>query len=138
MPVGLVNKDSTKVTDDVDDTKHEAIGGEHREIGTRVVARDGSTRIFSLFIKRLAGVGVTENFLALLKRVRYSPIKELVDGIGTVHLDVDDEDHCYKNGKDNNGMDVRSQESSLESSGSGVQNDTPRNKESSNTVVNSS
>jgi hypothetical protein len=133
----LINKHRTKVTDNVDDTKHETTGREHGEVGTRIVARDGSTCIKTWFKKGVTSLGVTKNLLTLIKRVRYSLIKEIVDSVGTVNLDVDHKDHGYKNGKDNCCMDVRSQKCSLESSRRSVQNDTPRDEESSNTVINS-
>jgi hypothetical protein len=77
-----------------------------------------------------------EDGSAFFGGVTDSLVQEVVDLIARVGLDVDDEDHCDQNSKDNDSVDVTGQESSLKTTTCSVENDTPGDQERSPTVVN--
>mmetsp|Transcript_13033 Transcript_13033/g.28231 ORF Transcript_13033/g.28231 Transcript_13033/m.28231 type:complete len:251 (-) Transcript_13033:494-1246(-) len=144
LPVGLVNEDSTEVTDDVDNTEHETISGKHCEVRSLVVIRDRTTSIRIGVEEALAfGTSVVQgvggiDLATFLGRVGNCPVQEGVDLIGRICLDVDNKDHGNENGEDNDGVEVTGNEGSLKTAGTGVEDDTPGDQEGSKTVIDSS
>ena len=140
LPVGLIDEDGTEVTDDVDDTEHEAISGEHGEVRSRVVVGDGAAGILVGVEERGLRTGVVKgvgrvDLLALLGGVRNGPVEEGVDLIGRVRLDVDDHDHGDEDGEDDDSVKVTGDEGSLKTAGTGVKDDTPGDQEGRKTVI---
>ena len=78
------------------------------------------------------------NLSTLFSRVGDSQVQESVDGVRGVDLDIHNEDHHDEYCKDNDSVDVTGQESSLKTTGSSVQDNTPRDQKGSQTVVNTS
>lgn len=93
LPVGLVDKDSSKVTHNVDDTKHKTISREHGQVRSVVVSGNGSASILSSFKESLVGDWVKVDGFAFGSVVCHSLIQEFVDLIAGVNLDVNDENH---------------------------------------------
>jgi hypothetical protein len=135
LPVRLVNKDSSEVTDDVDNTEHEAICRDHCQVRTGVVSRDLTTGVLAFFEESNISKRVRENILALLVSVRGCCVEELVNLVTGVELDIDEENHGDQNGKNDDGVKVTCQESSLKTSRSGVEDDSPGNQKRSQAVV---
>ena len=139
MPVGLINKDGTEVTNNVDNTEHKTIGGDHGQVRTVTVTRNCTTGIDTLFEEgTFDGTIVREDDLAFLFRVGDSLVKEVVDLIGRVHLNVHDEDHGNQNGEDDDSVNVTCQEGCLQSTGGSVQDNTPGDQEGGKTVIDTS
>lgn len=134
LPVGLINKDGSKVTNNVNNSEHESISGKHGQIRSLGVSRDGSTGVGSHFVESHT-VGVTINGFTLGGVVVDGLVQEFVDGVTGVDLDVDEEDHCNQHSKNNDSVDVTGQESSLKTSRGGVKNHTPGDKERSQSVI---
>jgi hypothetical protein len=135
LPVRLVNKDGSEVTNNVDNTEHETISRDHCQVRTGIVSSDWTTGVLAFLEESNVRERVRENILALLIRVRGRRVKEIVDLVARVELDVHEENHGDQNGKNDDGVNVTGQESSLETSRSGVENDSPGNQERSQTVV---
>ena len=140
LPVGLIDEDGTEVTNDVDDTEHETISGKHGEVGSGVVVGNGTAGILVGVEEGGLGTGVIEgvgrvDLLALLGGVRNGPVEEGVDLIGRVRLDVDNHDHGHEDGEDDDSVEVTGDEGSLETAGTGVENDTPGDQEGRKTVI---
>lgn len=136
LPVGLINKDSSEVSDNVDDSEHETIRGKHGKVGSIAVSTDGTTSVLASFVEGICGVTIgREDFFTFLFRVGDSVIQEPVDGIRRVNLDVNVEDHCDEHGKDNDGVDVRRQESGLKTSRGSVEDNTPGDQERGKSVI---
>ena len=138
LPVGLIDKDGSKVSDDVDDTEHETVRRKHGQVRTVSVSRDRTTCVLSGFKEGFVLAGVEEESFAEFGAVADGIFQKVIDVVGGVDLDVDEEDHGNQHSKDNDSVDVRGQESSLETTGGSVQNDTPGDKERSKTVVDTS
>ena len=138
MPVGLINKDGSKVSDNVDDTKHETVGRKHGQVGAAVVSRNWTAGVFAWSKESDARslVAVPLFAKALVERNRL--VKERVDLVARVHLDVNQKDHCDQDSKDDDCVDVTGQKGSLETARGSVQNDTPRNQKRRETVVKTS
>ncbi len=138
MPVRLVHKHSSEVTNDVDNTEHEAISRDHCQVRTGVVSSDRTTGVLAFFEESDVREGVGVNKLALLIGVRGCCVEELVDLVARVELDIYEENHGDQNGKNDHGVNVTSQKGSLKTSRSGVEDDSPRNQERSQAVVHTS
>jgi hypothetical protein len=138
LPVRLVNKDSSEVTNDVDNTEHETISRDHCQVRTGIVSSDRTTGVLAFLEESNVSERVGENVLALLVRVRGRRVKEIVDLVARVELDINEENHGDQNGKNDDGVNVTGQESSLETSRSGVENNSPGNQERSQAVVHTS
>lgn len=138
LPVGLIDKDGTEVTDNVDNTKHKTLSRKHGEVGSIAVSRNWTASVLGVIVESgFDGISSRVNLLALVLGVIDSFFEEVEDLVRGVNLDVDNEDHEDQNGEDNDGVDVTGQESSLETSRGGVQNDTPRDQESGKSVIHS-
>ena len=74
--------------------------------------------------------------MALLFGVRNRVVEEGVNLVTGVNLDVDKKHHGNHNGKDDGSVKVTGQEGRLQSTGCGVQNNTPRNEKRSKTDIN--
>ena len=75
---------------------------------------------------------------ALLGSVANSIVQEGVDLIGGVNLDVNESDHGNEHSEDDHGVQIRRHESSLESTGGGVKNNSPGNEERSKLISHTS
>lgn len=135
LPVALVDKDGSEVSNDVDDTEHETISGDHGQVRSIFVSGDGTAGVLAGLEERDTVLG--ENGLALFLGEADGLVEEIVDLVTRVDLDVNEEDHCDQNGEDDNRVDVTGQESSLETTGGSVENDTPGNQKGRKTVVHS-
>jgi hypothetical protein len=129
LPVRLVHKDGSEVADNVDDAEHETIGGQHRQVGSTVVALYGTARVLSWLEERDVGGGVREDELTLFQGVADRLVQVGVDLVAGVDLDVDEEDHDDDDGEDNHGVQVAGKEGRLEATGCRVQDDTPGDEE---------
>ena len=134
LPIRLVNEDSSKVTDDVDDSEHESITRKHGQVRAFSVVLDSSAGINSL-LEECFAVLVTIDGFALSQVVAHSLVQETIDGITGVDLDVHNENHCNQDSENDDSVDVTGQESSLETSRSSVKNHTPWDKERSQSVI---
>ena len=86
-------QDCSKITDDVDDTKHKTAARDHGKVGSIIIARDGTTREHTLLVEgTVDGIIERIDLFAFGGIVRYGRIQIGVDLIGTVNLDVNDED----------------------------------------------
>jgi len=114
LPVRLIDEDGTEVTDDVDDTKHETISRDHGQVRSILVSRDRTASVRALFVESLSSIVVEVDSFALLLGEGGGLVKESVNLVTGIELDVHEENHRDQDGKDNNGVDVTGQESSLE------------------------
>ena len=76
--------------------------------------------------------------MAFGQTVADSLVQKDVNLVRTVELDVDEEDHRDQDAKDDNRVNVTGEESGLKTSRSRVEDDTPRDKEGSQTVIHAS
>lgn len=135
LPVRLIDKDSSKVTNNVDDTKHETIAGKHGQIRTISVSRDRSASVLALLVESNVSHRIGENGFALSLVERGSLVEEGVDLVTGVKLDVDKEDHRDQHGKNDDGVNVTRQERSLKTSRGSVEDNTPGDQERSELVI---
>ena len=80
----MIDEDGTKVTNNVDDTKHETIPRKHCQIASLAITGHGSTRhqllaIRILIVRVCAGTIRGVNIIALILGVRNGLIQELVN-----------------------------------------------------------
>ena len=134
MPIRLVDEYSAKVTDNVDDAKHQTVAGEHGQVGTLLVSGNRSASILSLFVERCT-VAERVDCLALFLGFAHGVSKHVVDLVARVNFDVDKENHDDQHGVDDGGMEIIRQKSRLEASRGGVQDDTPGDQEGGKAVV---
>jgi hypothetical protein len=125
LPVGVVNKNGTKVSDNVDHAKHEAVTRKHGQVRPLVVSRNRTASVLARFKERFVGLGVHENGFTLLGSVRDSLIQKGIDLVGRIVLDVYSENHGDQNSKDNGRVKITGQVNSLETTRYSVQNDSP-------------
>ena len=136
LPVRLVDEDGSEVTNNVDNSKHQTIGRKHGQVRSFVVSGNRSASISSSLVESTFNSCIGgENDLAFFLRIADSLVKEVVDQVRGVNLDVDNENHENQNGKDDDSVNVTGQESSLKTSRRSVQDDTPGDKERSQTVI---
>ncbi len=124
----MINKDSSKVTDNVNDTKHEALTGEHGKVGSLVIAGNFATGVRS---RRIVSVDRGTFVGCIVDRI----CQQLVNLVRRVHLHVDNVNHNDKDKVDGNSVKVGGDEGGLETSRGSVKDHTPGDEESSKTVV---
>ena len=94
-------QDCSKITDDVDDTKHETAARDHGKVGSVIITGDRTTRVLALLVKsRFDRAVVRIDFFTLCGIVGNGRIEVGVNLIRTVNLDVHDEDENDKNHED--------------------------------------
>mmetsp|Transcript_30218 Transcript_30218/g.72522 ORF Transcript_30218/g.72522 Transcript_30218/m.72522 type:complete len:654 (+) Transcript_30218:319-2280(+) len=131
LPVRLIDKDGSKVTDNVDNTKHKTSRRDHGQVRTISVSFNGTASKLASFVSSV-------DRSTLFRGVTDSLVQKVVNGIRGVSLDVDNKDHCNQDTKDDDSVDVRGQESSLKTTRGSVQDHTPGDQERCPTVVNTS
>mmetsp|Transcript_20505 Transcript_20505/g.43423 ORF Transcript_20505/g.43423 Transcript_20505/m.43423 type:complete len:475 (-) Transcript_20505:217-1641(-) len=140
LPVTLVDEDGSEVSNDVDDSEHESVGGEHCEVRSGVVVGDGSAGVLLLVVVVVVEGGFDgsiggEEDLTFFGGVGDGLIEEVIDLVRGVDLDVDNGDHGDEDSEDDHGVKVGCHEGGLETSGGSVKDNSPRNQKTGQFVI---
>ena len=94
MTVRLIDEYGSEVSNNVDDSEHKSISREHGKVGCRVVVWNRSTSVSGVLVESscYSSIGGV-NHLTLFLGMRNSRVKEVVDLVRTVLLDVNHGDH---------------------------------------------
>ena len=125
----MIDKDSTKVTDDIDDTEDDTALGQHGQERTALVVLDGT----AVLVCRVSGA------VSFGAGNRFQSVVNLLWGADQVVIrGIHGEQERNQHGEDDRGVQVRRHKRRLQAAGHRVHDNTHRNQETSDVDVHTS
>mmetsp|Transcript_60237 Transcript_60237/g.82605 ORF Transcript_60237/g.82605 Transcript_60237/m.82605 type:complete len:223 (-) Transcript_60237:341-1009(-) len=120
LPVALVNEYSSKISDEVDDTKSDSVEGEHREVRAMKIVSNRATRVFSCLVKSFT-ICIKGSFAFICTHIGHC-LHHIIDNVARVYFDVHRVHEHDENDEDNGRMDVRSHECCFQTTSHRIRN----------------